>query len=293
VTALLSAFPPTPTTEDGIDTTALAGLVRRLGVAGVDSIAVLGSTGGYAYLDRDERALAARVAVEHADGVPVLVGVGALRTREVLRHVEDAQAAGASAVLLAPMTYQPLDDDEVFALYAAVDAELSVPLVVYDNPGTTHVVFSDALHARTAALPHVTSVKIPPPPVDPVAARHRVDALRAVLPAHVGLGVSGDAAGARGLRAGCDTWYSAIGGVLPGPLLAITRAAATGDHERAAELSDDLGWLWLLLAEHGSYRVASAVADVLGLTSGQTLPHPVRGLPEHARRALRARLDRL
>jgi len=50
----LSAFPPTPADEDGIvDTDALAALVDRLASSGVDSISVLGSTGTYAYLDRD------------------------------------------------------------------------------------------------------------------------------------------------------------------------------------------------------------------------------------------------
>lgn len=42
---------------------------------------------------------------------------------------------GASGVLLAPVTYQALTDDEVHGLFEDVTAELSVPLIVYDNPG--------------------------------------------------------------------------------------------------------------------------------------------------------------
>ncbi|MFC5063669.1 hypothetical protein [Actinomycetospora atypica] len=38
--------------------------------------------------------------------------------------------------------------------------------MVYDNSGTTHVVISDELHGRTAALPHVASIKIPALPAD-------------------------------------------------------------------------------------------------------------------------------
>lgn len=40
-------------------------------------------------------------------GIPVVVGVGATRTSHVQALADDAQDAGASAVLLAPVSYQP------------------------------------------------------------------------------------------------------------------------------------------------------------------------------------------
>ncbi len=76
----LSAFPLTPITDDAVDERAFVGLIERLATAGVDSITALGSTGSYAYLTAAERARVARLAVEHAGGTPVFVGVGALRT---------------------------------------------------------------------------------------------------------------------------------------------------------------------------------------------------------------------
>lgn len=51
-------------------------------------------------------------------------------------------------------------------------------------------------------------------------------ALRTILPAHVTIGVAGDRFAAEGLLAGCDAWYSVIGGVLPEPALALLRAAS-------------------------------------------------------------------
>ena len=51
----LSAFPLTPMDETGIDEAAFTTLISRLASAGVDSIGALGSTGSYAYLNRDER----------------------------------------------------------------------------------------------------------------------------------------------------------------------------------------------------------------------------------------------
>ncbi|MEV8057276.1 dihydrodipicolinate synthase family protein [Streptomyces antimycoticus] len=279
----LSAFPLTPLTETGIDETAFAALVGRLAAAGVDSIGALGSTGSYAYLTREERARAARIAVEHGERTPVIVGIGALRTRHVLEVAEDAQNAGASGVLLAPMSYQPLTEDDVFGLFEDVTAHLSVPLVVYDNPRTTHFTFTDELYARVAELPRVSSVKIPGVPADPAAARARVQRLRQILPEAVTVGVSGDGLAATGLNAGCDAWFSVIAGTFPEPALAITRAAQSGDAERARAESRRLQPLWDLFAQYGSLRVVAEAAAHIGLTSPHSLPLPLRGLEAEER----------
>lgn len=129
----LSAFPLTPLDEKSIDEAAFVRLVERLASAGVDSICALGSTGSDAYLTRAERERVAQLAVQHAGAIPVIVGIGALRTRDVLDLAQDAQKAGARGVLLAPMSYQKLSDDEVFGLFETVARSLSVPMCVYDN----------------------------------------------------------------------------------------------------------------------------------------------------------------
>lgn len=280
--------------ESGIDEAAFIRLIERLAVAGVDSIGALGSTGSYAYLSHIERARMAQLAVAHAGKVPVIIGIGALRTRDVLTLAEDAQKAGASAVLLAPMSYQKLSADEVFELYAAVARNLSVPLCVYDNPGTTHFEFTDELHGRIAQLPNVRSIKIPGVPADPAAAKTRVERLRALIPAHVSIGVSGDAFGALGLNAGCEAWYSVIGGIFPKTTLAITRAAQAGNAQEATRLSQRLQPLWALFAQHGgSLRVVAAAAELLGLAAHPSLPLPLKALDGAGREQLAALIDTL
>lgn len=289
----LSAFPLTPLNETAIDEAAFVRLVERLAVASVDSICALGSTGSYAYLTRAQRARIAQLAVRHAGDVPVMVGIGALRTRDVLDLAQDAQQAGARGVLLAPMSYQTLANDEVFGLFEAVTRSLSIPLCVYDNPRTTHFEFSDELHGRIAQLPNVASIKIPPVAADPGAARARVERLRALIPAHVTIGVSGDASAANGLLAGCDAWYSVIAGLFPQAALAITCAARAGKAQKARELSDRLAPLWGLFSQFGSVRVIAAAAELGGLVAAPSLPLPLRSLEGDARQRLHAVLDEL
>lgn len=272
----LSAFPLTPFNADGIDEAAFIRLLNRLTAARVDSLGVLGSTGSYAYLSREQRSRIAQVARQHAGETPLMVSIGAISTEQVLHLADDAQRAGADALLLPAMSYQKLTDDEVFGLFETVTRYVSVPVCVYDNPGTTHFTFSDDLHGRIAALPGIASVKIPgvPPAADDAAAR--VKSLRDRLPGRVTIGVSGDAFAAAGLKAGCEVWYSVMGGLFPHAAKALTDAAARGDSAQVAELGARLEPLWALFRQHGgSIRVIAAAASALGLTDADCLPRPL------------------
>lgn len=275
----LSAFPLTPLVDDAIDEQAFITLIHRLRQAGVDSITALGSTGAYVYLTTEERARVAQLAVRYAGETPVFVGVGALRTSQVLANVAAAEQAGAAGLLLAPVSYQPLTDEDVFELFRTVTESTSLPVIVYDNPGTTHFNFSLELYARIAQLPGIASIKIPAVSADPQQASAHVERIRAVIPAGVTIGVSGDGAGAHGLNAGCEAWYSVIGGTLPELALDITRAGQAGHSDTALAKSERLAPLWALFAElGGSYRVTAAIAEQLGLVAQPCTPLPLQGL---------------
>ena len=289
----LSAFSLTPMNESGIDEAAFVGLIERLAMAGVDAIGALGSTGNYAYLQLTERMRIAQLAVAHAGRVPVMIGIGALRTRDVLTLAEQAQQIGASAVLLAPVSYQTLTQDEVFSLYETVTRTLSIPLCVYDNPGTTHFTFSDELHGRIAQLSNVASIKIPGLPLSTEAARSRIESLRARIPPHVTIGISGDAYAAQGLNCGCDAWYSVLGGLFPETALALVRAAQAGDASEVERQSELLQPLWVMFKQYGSLRVMATAARLMGLVTYPALPLPLQPLDEVGFQHLSLLLDEL
>lgn len=157
----LCAFPLTPLHQQHLDEKAFIRILSRLTDTGVDSLGILGSTGSYAYLSREQRKRVVQVAKAHVGSIPMMVGVGAIATSEVLRLVEDAQQAGADALLLPMMSYQPLSAEEIFAFYEEVCRHVSVPVCLYDNPRTTHVTLADELQGRIAALPAIASIKIP------------------------------------------------------------------------------------------------------------------------------------
>ena len=293
----LSAFPLTPFTGAGPDRggvpdlDAYARLINHLVRSGVDTIGALGSTGGYAYLNRAQRRSLARTASVAAGAKPVIVGVGALTTRDMLGHVADAEDAGAAGVLVPALGYQPLRAAEVVALFEQVTSETDLPVVVYDNPGTTGFTFTREVLTEIAAMPKVVSVKIPPVSAEVQQACAQVTDLRDAVSRYVALGISGDRAGACGLLAGCDTWYSVLAGVFPRTCAAITRAAQAGDGEQALALSAELDPIWDLYDRFGSYRTVSAIADEIGLVRPESLHRPVLPLAGDEREAVRAALQ--
>jgi 4-hydroxy-tetrahydrodipicolinate synthase len=288
----LSAFPITPTDPDGrVEERALERLVLRLVEAGVDSIGLLGSTGTYAYLTRDSRRRAIETGLKAADGrCPLMVGIGALRTDDAVRFGEDARAVGADAVLLAPVSYTPLTDDEVAQHFMTVASEVGLPLCIYNNPTTTHFTFSDTLLARLSQTPNIVAVKNPAPPADQVGGE--LSALRTRTPSAFSLGYSGDWRATEALIAGGDAWYSVLAGLFPRPCLEIVKAIDRGDTDKARGLDRRLQPLWDLFQEFSSLRVVYAAANLLGLCASQP-PRPILPLSGPARDRVAAVLQGL
>ena len=279
----LCAFPLTPADGDGrVDVGAFRGLLGRLTDAGVGAIGVLGSTGTYAYLTRAERRRAVEAAVDQAGGrAAVLVGIGALRTDEAVRLGRDAREAGADAVLLAPVSYTPLTEDEVFAHFVAVAEAAGLPLCLYDNPGTTHFAFRPELVGRLSRVADIVAVKAPAP--EPAALAAGLADLRARTPAGFSVGHSVDWRAAEALLAGGDAWYSVAAGLFPATCLRLAAAARAGDGPGARALDARLRPLWDLFVEHSSLRVVHAAAGLMGLCR-TGLPRPILPLADDVRR---------
>lgn len=279
----LSAFPITPSDAAGrVDVVALRKLVGALREAKVDSIGLLGSTGGYVYLSRSERRRALDAALEEvADRVPILVGVGALRTDDAVRLAQDASDAGAAAGLLAPVSYTPLNDDEVFEHFAEVARASGLPLCVYDNPATTHFRFGAALIQRLSRLPEIVAVKSPAP--EPQAVGAHLAELRGAVPDGFSLGYSGDWNAVEALIAGGDAWCSVLAGLFPAVCMEMVRTAQGGDIVEARRLNTRLEPIWSLFREFSSLRVMYASAGLMGVCAAEP-PRPILPLPDAARR---------
>lgn len=288
----LSAFPITPADEAGrVDIVALRKLVGRLADAKVDSIGLLGSTGIYMYLSRDERRRTIEAALSETAGrVPVVAGIGALRTDEAVKLAQDAKAIGATAGLLSAASYAPLTENEVFVHFSAVVRESGLPIVIYDNPGTTHFQFTPALVGRLTTVPGIVAIKNPGWRAEDTAPN--LAAQRAIVPHGFAIGCSADWTATETMIAGADTWHSVLGGLFPDVCLRIVRAAQRGNAAEARRLDNELAPVWDLFRQFSSLRVVYALADLLGICRIDP-PRPILPLPEPARRQVADTFARL
>ena len=288
----LSAFPLTPADEAGrVDTDALQRLLARIVEAKTDSIGLLGSTGTYMYLTREERRRAVEAAVECVAGqIPIVVGIGTLRPDEAQALARDAASAGARALLLAPVSYSPLTEEEAFRHYEAVADATDLPLSIYNNPSTTHFSFSEALIQRLSGRANISAIKMPLPKDGDFSGE--IARIRAVAPTGFAIGYSGDWGCPAALLAGADCWYSVVAGLFPKPALALTRAAIAGDRQETARFEKAFQPLWEYFKVHGGLRASHAAATVLGLEVGP-LPRPLLPLGPDALAGIGAAISSL
>ena len=283
----LSAFPVTPADENGrVDCDHLGKLVENLCREGIASVGVLGSTGGYVYLSCEERARALQAAVEAAGKTPVLAGIGALRTSDVITNIRNAEKAGAKGLLLAPVSYLPLTEADVDGLVDDVANATDLPVCFYNNPGTTKFNLSESQLIDLSNKGTIAAVKNPPAPDGDF--KGQLVRLRSSVPDNFCLGYSGDSSISGALHAGADAWYSVLAGTLPD--IALRMWNARDSAKDLAVINDQLGPLWDLFNTHGSIRIIYEIVSMVGLGDVQ-LPRPLLPMTPQVKAEIEAALD--
>ena len=151
----------TPMTPDeNIDFVKLEALVEYLIGAGIHGLIPLGSTGEFYALRPTERIDVLRAVIHAAAGrVPVVAGVNAGATREVVYYSQTAEKYGAAGVLVAPPYYSLPRPDELLEHFRLVDRAIGIPIMLYNFPARTGVDMKPELIERLAELKNVGSIK--------------------------------------------------------------------------------------------------------------------------------------
>lgn len=125
-----------PIDEDGqVKAAVLTRLVNDLIDAGVHGLTPLGSTGEFAYLNREQRHRIVEIVV-HATRrrVPVVAGVAATTIADAVEQAKAYDAVGVDGILAILEAYFPVAEEGVVAYFTAVANSTSLPIVLYTNP---------------------------------------------------------------------------------------------------------------------------------------------------------------
>lgn len=156
ITALL-----TPFNKDGsIDEAALATFIDWQIDNGSDGVVPCGTTGESPTLSHEEHIHVVEfVIAQVAKRVPVIAGTGSNSTREAIEFTEHAERAGADAALVVTPYYNKPSQEGMFQHFAAIAAQVSLPIIIYNIPGRSIVDISNETMARLAEIPNIIGVK--------------------------------------------------------------------------------------------------------------------------------------
>ncbi len=269
------AYPITPFDEnEKIDIPLFKHLVERLITSGNHGIAPLGSTGVMPYLSDDEKEAVTEATIQQVKGrVPTLVGVSNLTTEKTIHHARFAEKAGADAVMIIPMSYWKLTDDEIVAHYDAVARKISIPIMAYNNPATSGVDMSPALLKRLLEIPNVTMIK------ESSGDIQRMHYLRRELGEEVAFFNGSNPLALGAFCAGARGWCTAAPNLIPELNIGLYNAIEEGDLEKAKSLFYQQFDLLKFIVNKGLPRAVRTGLNILG-EKGCNLRSPLQPLHE-------------
>ena len=261
-------FLATPFTDDGeaVDAARLESHVDELIRDGkVHGVTALGSTGEFALMSEGERQLVAEVTVAAArKRVPAVIGTAAISTKVAVALSKHAQRAGADAIIVNPQSYWLPTEDELFAHYGAIARAVDIPVMVYNNPGTTKIDMSPRFIARlNKEFSHFVSVKESSGNVRRVQnILQLTDGRMSVSIGHQSLGLAAFAVGATG-------WTTGIANTIPTLCVEVfEEAVVRKNYDTARRLFNRILPLCDFYADKSLCRSVKAAAELLNKPLG-------------------------
>ena len=133
----------TPFTEDlKVNYDKLGELIDFQIENGTDSIIICGTTGESSTLTHEEHLDVIRYTVEKvAKRIPVIAGTGSNCTATAIYLSQEAEKAGADALLLVTPYYNKATQNGLIAHYTAIAESVKLPIVLYNVPSRTGCIF--------------------------------------------------------------------------------------------------------------------------------------------------------
>lgn len=151
----------TPFNEDNtINYPEVEKIIHHLIENGTDTIVVCGTTGEAPTLSTEEKLELIKFVVEKVNKrVKVVAGTGDNETDYSIEMTKAAEAAGVDGIMLVAPYYNKPNQRGMYAHFAAVAAETSLPVMLYNIPGRTGVNILPETVLALSEIPNIQIVK--------------------------------------------------------------------------------------------------------------------------------------
>ena len=270
------AYTVTPFTDDGeVNINALTNVINKLIDTGATAIASLGSAGECAYLDDHEWKLVAEQSINIVNKrLPIIIGISELTTRKAIQKAIFAEENGAEAIMVAPLVYYPLSEDEIYEHYSSISAAISIPIMVYSNPVSSGVEMSaEFMLSMVQGIEQVCMIK------ESSVDINRVNTIKRLCGDTAAVFSGCNYLALDALKAGVDGWCTAAPNLIGDGATRIINAVNNNDLVLAEQLFEHYKNLLEFMVDKGLARTVKAGLKFKGITVG-TPRKPLKPLSE-------------
>lgn len=145
--------------HNAVDHAALKRLLAHYRGTGIAGYVVCGSTGEAAALNEAEQWAVLDTVLQHADGLPVVMGYSGYNMADALAFVQRANRLSLAGLLIAAPHYIRPSQDGVLHWFESLADASALPLVLYDIPYRTGAHMTLATLRRLAQHPMIQAIK--------------------------------------------------------------------------------------------------------------------------------------
>ena len=258
-TAIITPFDA----QGAIDYAAFERLFEHQLANNIDALVVAGTTGEASTLKDKEHIDIIRFAVKLSNGrMPIIAGTGSNETVHAVHLSQEAEQAGADALLLVTPYYNKTSQQGLIVHYKTVAEAVGLPMILYNVPGRTGMTITPDTLQQLCEVPNIVGLK------DATGDLGYTVKVRSLCGDKLALYSGNDDVAIPLMSVGGLGLISVISNILPGRTRDMVWAHLNGDYEQAGREQVALkGLIDALFIETNPIPVKYA-AEALGLCAG-------------------------
>lgn len=224
----------TPFQNGQIDEAALKRLIDDQFAGGVSGVVPCGTTGESPTLDYDEHERVIKLAVEFTAGRGiVMAGTGSNSTREAVELTQEAETAGATAILQVAPYYNKPTQEGLFQHFKTIAEATRLPIMLYSIPGRCGIEIGvDTVVRLAEACPNIRAMK------EAGGTPERVSQMRMALPHSFEILSGDDSLTLPFMAVGAVGVVSVASNLIPGPVAEMVKLALAGRFTEARQIHE-------------------------------------------------------
>jgi 4-hydroxy-tetrahydrodipicolinate synthase len=256
--ALVTPF----TKNEDVDEAAFRQLIRHV-LPHVDGLVPCGTTGEFPYLTVEEQKRLVQIAVEEANGKPVIAGTGAASTKQAIILARNAKEVGATACLIVTPYFLHPADKGVYQHFYEIAKAVDISIILYNIPQVVGAYLPRRVVEDLADIPNVVGLK------DSSGDLPYTMELLEFCGDRINFLIGFDEVVLNALAGGCAGMILASAQVYPEVWQQVLAAVRGGDMEQARRLQRQVQKLSRIFCRYGGGVAVKQALNMMGVEVGR------------------------